>query len=91
MQVQAIQGYFDGGFFYQQGRRVSLPERQLVIVNVLDIPVEANENQKNDMEFWEEFNRLVKESADEELMMVDFPRVNFGRDLILFDDEEQSE
>ena len=90
MQVQAIQGYFDDGIFYQQGRRVKLPDRQLVIVNVLDIPVDADEIQKGDLEFWKEFDRLAKESVDDELMMVDFPRVNFGRELILFDDEEQS-
>ena len=89
MEVQAMQGYFDNGFFYQQGRRVSLPERQLVIVNVLNIPVDADETKKTDIEFWKEFDRLAKDSVDEELMMVDFPRVHFGRELISFDDEEQ--
>jgi hypothetical protein len=88
MEVQAIQGYFDSGYFYQKGRRVSLPERRLVIVNVLDIPIEANEQQKADMEFWAEFDRLAKESTDEELLMVDFPRMSFGREPIIFDDEE---
>ena len=88
MQVQAMQGYFDRGVFYQQGRRVTLPERQLVIVNVLDIPVNSDEIQKEDLEFWREFDKLARESADDELMMADFPRVQFGRELVSFDDEE---
>ena len=67
MQVQAIQGYFDNGVFYQQVRRVTLPERQLVIVNVLDIPVNADELKKEDIEFWKEFDKLAGEAADEEL------------------------
>ena len=64
MQVRAIQGYFDDGVFYQQGQRVKLPDRQLVIVNVLDIPINADEIQKEDVEFWKEFDRLAKESVD---------------------------
>jgi len=87
MEVQAMQGYFDNGFFYQQGRRVELPERQLVIVNVLNIPVDTDEAGKTDIEFWNEFDRLASGSMDEELLMADFPRINFGKELISFDDE----
>ena len=42
MQVQTMQGYFNDGVFYQHGQQVKLPERQLVIVNVLDIPFDSN-------------------------------------------------
>ena len=89
MQVQAIQGYFNDGAFYQNGRKVNLPERQLVIVNVLDIPVDTADNRDADVEFWKEFDKLAKESFDEELLIADFPRSNFGRELFLFDDEEK--
>ena len=88
MQVQAIQGYFIDGIFYQQGQRVLLPERQLVIVNVLDIPISGDEIQKGDIKFWKEFDKLAEESADEELHTADFPHVHFGHELILFDDQE---
>lgn len=87
MQVQALQGYFDGGIFYQQGQRVALPEHKMVIVNVLDIPVDTNKIKKADIDFWKEFDEMANESAQEELQMVDFPRMNFGREPILFDDE----
>ena len=90
MEVQAIQGYFDDGVFYQQGRRVKIPERQLVIVNVLDTPVDVNEIKKADVEFWKEFDRHVKGAVDEELLIADFPRVDFGRELISFDDVRSS-
>jgi hypothetical protein len=88
MQVQAIQGYFDNGAFFQQGRRVSLPERKVVIVNVLDVPVDMDETKKADIEFWKAFDNRVRESVDEELMMVDFPRCDLGHKLITFDDGE---
>jgi hypothetical protein len=89
MQVQAIQGYFDGGVFYQQGQRVSLPERKLVIVNVLDIPVGNIKTKEADVEFWKEFDKLAENSKDEQLMLIDFPRVNFNREFITFENEEQ--
>ena len=89
MEIQAIQGYFDDGVFYQQGRRVKIPEKQLVIINVLNVPVNLDEIKKADTEFWKEFDRLVQDAVDEELIMADFPRVHFGRELISFDDEEQ--
>ena len=89
MQVQAIQGYFDDGVFYQNGRRVDLPEHRLMIVNVLDIPVNSFDTREADVEFWKEFDILAKESFDEELLITDFPRVDFGREPLIFDDEGQ--
>ncbi len=66
--VQALQGYFNNGVFYQEGRQVALPERKLVIVNVLDIPIDINESKKSDAEFWSAFDEMVKEANDEELL-----------------------
>ena len=86
MQVQAIQGYFDNGIFYQHGQRVVLPERKLVIVNVLDLPIDADETKKADVEFWKEFDKLAKDSVDDELLMTDFPRMHFSRELVSFND-----
>jgi hypothetical protein len=88
MQVQTMQGYFDDGAFYQKGRRIELPERQMVIVNVLDIPVDNAETLKADVEFWKKFDILAKSSFDEELQLADFPRTHFGRELVVFNDEE---
>jgi hypothetical protein len=90
VEVKTIQGYFEGGTFYQQGRKVRIPERQLVIVNVLDVPVDVDEIKRADIEFWKEFDRLAKDAVDEELLMTDFPRVHFGRESLLLSDEEQT-
>ena len=89
MQVQTIQGYFDKGIFYQQGQRKELPERQLVIINVLDIPVSESEIQNMDIEFWENFDSLAEDSTDEELLIADFPPLNFGHELVQFEEGEQ--
>jgi len=89
VEVQAIQGYFDNGVFYQRGRMVKIPERQLVIVNVLNVPVDIDEIKKADKDFWQEFDTFAKDAVDEELQMADFPRVNFGRELISFDNDAE--
>jgi len=92
MEVQAIQGYFDDGKFYQQGKSVALPERQMVIVNVLNIPADTNvrEPRKEPKEFWAEFKRMLKESADGVLCIDDFPRTNISREMLpLIEDGEQ--
>jgi len=70
------------------GRRVAIPERKLVILTVLDIPANTDETQKEDIEFWKEFDRLADESSQEELTLADFPRAHFGRELIVLHDEE---
>ena len=80
MEVQAIHGYFSNGNFYQQGRKVSLPEHQLVIVNVLGIPVDIDDTKQKDASFWEEFDRMLADSADEELSLDDFPRNTLNRE-----------
>ena len=79
MEVQTIQGYFNNGYFYQQGRRVPLPERQLVIVNVLGIPVDIDDTKQRDSVFWEEFDKMLADSSYEELPLDDFPRTTLGR------------
>ena len=89
MQVTTMQGYFNNGFFYQEGRRVTLPEGKMVIVNILDVPSSTYETE-NPSDWLDEFHRLVEASSHEELHQEDFPRMNFGRDLISFDDKDDA-
>jgi len=86
MQVQALQGYFDKGVFYQQGDPVALPERKMMIINVLDIPIESEKNL--DIDFWKAFDKLAIDSLDEKLSLDDFPQTKFNRNLVVFDEEQ---
>jgi hypothetical protein len=86
MEVQSIYGYFSNGNFFQQGRRVSLPEHQLVIVNVLGIPVDIDDTKQKDASFWDEFDRMLADSADEELSLEDFSRNNLNRELVILEE-----
>lgn len=87
MEVQALQGYFVDDVFYQQGRRTKIPNRKMVVINVLDIPIDTEDSISADLEFWKAFDNLAKDSADEELLVTDFPRVNFAsRTIELFKD-----
>lgn len=42
MQIQALQGYFNNGHFYHEGRKVTLPERKTVIINILEFPTPSS-------------------------------------------------
>jgi len=86
MQVTAMQGYFDNGVFYHQGRVIALPDRKMVIINVLDMPAEVDVTQKTDAEFWKGFDEQT-EAMGCELLMTDFPRLHFEREFALLDDE----
>jgi len=59
----------------------------MVIVNVPDVPVDVEvEAIKNaDIDFWKEFDKFVKDSLDEELLLEGFPRANFKHELVLFE------
>jgi hypothetical protein len=87
MELQAVEGYFNNGHFYQNGNRVQLPERQLVIVNMLGIPINIDETGQADIEFWKEFDNLLADSADEELSIEDFPRTSLHKKLVVLDDD----
>jgi len=87
MGVQVLQGYFMNDKFYQHGKNVKLPEKQMVIINVLDMPIESDAVKDRDMLFWEEFDRLAVDSDDEVLLPEDFPRTNFLREIVAFDEE----
>jgi hypothetical protein len=72
MKLQAMQGYFNKGDFYQHGNKVQLPELQLVIVNMLGIPINIDEVKKGEVNFWKEFDKMLADSTDEELSFDDF-------------------
>jgi len=88
MQVQALQGYFDKGVFHQLGNPIALPERQMVIVNILNIPVDVEI--KNDIDFWRTFDKLAIDSNIEKLSTDDFPRTKFNREFITFNEEQKT-
>ena len=74
MQIQALQGYFDNGVFYQHGRRAEIPNRKMVIINVLDIPVDNDAEKKEDLARraaqLKEVKALIDLSMDEELPLL---------------------
>jgi hypothetical protein len=91
MELQALEGYFTNGHFYQNGNRVHLPEHQLVIVNLLGIPVNIDESSYADKEFWDVFDKMLLDSADEELSQDSFPRTTLERELVFLKDDGTGE
>ena len=81
MNVVTMQGYFDKGLFYQDGRKVTLPEGKMVIVNILDVSPPAYEVE-NPHAWLDEFLQLVEATLHEQLRLEDFPRMDLGRDIV---------
>ena len=83
--MQAVKGYIENGQFFPIGTVVQLPGRIKAVLAILDEPVEVW-GLESEMDFWRGIDRLVDDAADEE--MPDFPRLNFGRELITFSEGE---
>ena len=83
MQARAYDGYFENGQFFPQNTPIRLPGRfRAVLTVVLEEPIESEPTG----DWVDELNRLLEESGDEKLSMENFPRMDFGREPIIFND-----
>ena len=81
----SYEGYIENGRFHTTGLLASIAGRRRAILTVLDEPVEMPDDNE-DKAFWSEFNRLIAQSANEELREEDFPRACFERKIVDFSD-----
>ena len=84
MQAQAYDGYFENGQFIPKNTLIRLPGRFRAVLTILDVP----EQEDTSIDWIDELERVVKEDTSEKLRMGDFPRMNFGRESIIFSDKE---
>ena len=80
----AINGYVENGRFTSQ-EFIKLPQRTAAILIVQDM--ELTLKNENELAWLDEFHRILDESEHEELKIEDFPRADFGRDLIILGEE----
>ena len=83
MQVQAYEGYVEGGQFYPKEKSINLTGRFRAVLTVLDIPTQEDTS----TDWADDLLRMVKEDTSEKLRMEDFPRMEFEREPIVFHDE----
>ena len=86
METQSYEGYFESGKFYTAGKQLRIPERCKVYITIFNEPVQ-NTPLATAPNWLGEFHKLLEESGDEKLSMEDFPRMDFGRESIIFSDE----
>ena len=85
MQAQAYEGYFEDGKFYSAGQPLRIPERRKVYITVLD---ELTYDTKDISTEWvDELECMVNADTSEKLDMKNFPRLDFGREPVIFADE----
>ena len=90
--MQAIKAVYDGVRFTPIQPIPVKGHYEVVILFVEPIAFDTTSiEEKTDMDFWQEFKMLAADSHDEILSLENFPRTKFSRELILFEDEEQSE
>jgi len=85
MQAQAYEGYFESGKFYTAGKPLRIPERRKVLITIFDEPVQ-NASHATAPKWLGELHQLLENSGDEKLSMEDFPRMDFGREPLVFSD-----
>ena len=89
MQARAYEGYFESGNFYTAGKPLRIPERRKVYITIFNEP--AQDIPLTTAPDWlGELHQLLEESGDEKLHMEDFPRMDFGREPISFDSEDEN-
>ena len=76
--MQAVKGYISNGRFTPTDGAI-LPDYVRAVLVIAEIAEESHDN------FWKEFDRLVDASAHEE--MPEFPRLQFGREPIIFTED----
>jgi len=84
MQSQAYDGYFENGKFYPTNTPIRIPGRFRAVLTVLDLPSQGDTS----TDWVDELEYMIKEDVSEKLHMDDFPRMDFGREPIVFTDKE---
>jgi len=86
MQAQAYEGYFESGKFYTAGKALLIPERRKVYITIIDEPIQDDSDVVS-LGWLEDLHNLLRESGNEKLCMEDFPRMEFRRETIAFNEE----
>ena len=83
----AAEGYYNNGIIHMREPLTGISNYRRVIVTVLDEEVkeDVGDEIKKRLEKWAEFDALVAE-VEEKPSIENFPRFNFGRELIEFDE-----
>jgi len=89
--MQAIKAVFDGVNFNPTQAIPVSGQYEVVITFVEQLSPNSTCNVQDqinaDLQFWKEFDKLAADASEEVLSMDDFPRIQFNRPLIIFDDE----
>ena len=84
MQTQAYDGYFENGQFFPKRMPIRLPGRFRAVLTILDMP----EQEDTSIDWIDELECMIKEDTGEKLNMENFPRMDFGREPIVFSAKE---
>ena len=84
--LKTFEGYLENDRFYPSGTTMSVQGRCKVIVTILDEPEPVKEEK---LHTWAEIQKFISEMNEEEKpRFEDFPRLQIGRKLVDFEEEQ---
>jgi hypothetical protein len=87
---QTYEGYWNDGRVLTAGSPIRIANRCRVLITVLEEQEQEPKvlSLEDKLARLAEIDRMAADSADENLRIEDFPKVKFGREPIIFTDEE---
>jgi hypothetical protein len=86
-QAQTYDGYVENGLFYPRQTLTNTPGRLLAVLTVIEVPVESDKKEAS-IPWWEELEVMVRSDTTPKLRIEDFPRLDLGREPIIFTNED---
>lgn len=88
--TQTYDGYIENGAFYPRQNLSSLPNRYVAVLTIIEVPVSAPgiRAKEERMALLDALENMVRTDTSPKLRMEDFPRLDFGREPIIFTNED---
>jgi len=85
--AQTYDGYIENGAFYPRQSISRLPSQYVAVLTVIEVPATAPKQEESPIPWWEELEAMVRADTSPKLRMEDFPRMDFGREPINWDED----
>jgi len=87
-QAQTYDGYVENGLFYPRQALTKATGRSLAVLTVIEIPVATSVQDDSSLAWLDELEHMVESDTTPKLRIEDFPRLDFGREPIIFSDDK---
>ena len=83
-QAQTYDGYIKDGAFYPRQNLSRLPNRYIAMLTIVEVPATVPTQDDDSLAWLDELEHMIRTDNSPKLRMEDFPRLDFGREPIVF-------